>query len=517
MKASRLLLAAVAILAVALAVAGCGGSSGGSGEPAGLAPKQAPVYLEVSLSPEAKESEALDELTQGVLGIESVGGFVAEELEKAALGAGEKLDYETEVEPWLGDKAGMYLDGYDGKGFHGYGIALETTNSGEAREFIEKREAAAGEHEKAEYEGDTYYVDPEDGAVLGMVGDYVVFGETKADLEAMYKAFEGEGLNESSRFKSAMEASSGEGVGHVYVDIGGLIEQAKGSIPPEVEAFFDLVGIEPRKATAVASVVPHSEQVEVDISTDVGKGVAGGGATKLLESMPATATAGFASAEFGKGFGAGIDELSEQGIPGQIKPGELKPALETVGINLDSIAASVGDVGGFVEGSSVGDLSGAMVLETSDPGEARSTVTNVGLLLRAIGTKGVTAISGKVSGFSVHSGGLGPKPLIVGTAGAKIVIAYGPKAAAQALRTGARTLGSGADFQAGKSALGSTPMNAFLDGGPTLKLVEAILSPAERAKLAGARPYLRKISYVAIGSEVAGKTTTAKVIVGLHK
>ncbi len=517
MTAPRLLLAAVAALAVALAVAGCGGSSGGGGEPAGLAPRRAPVYLEVNLSPEAKESEALDELTKSVLGIESIGAFVAGQLEQAALGSGEKLDYEAEVEPWLGDKAGMYLDGYDGKSFHGYGIALETTDSGEAREFIEKREAAAGEHEKAEYEGDPYYVAPEDGAVLGMVGDYVVFGEAKSDLEAMYKAFEGEGLNESAKFEAAMEAAPGEGVGHVYVDIGGLIEQAKGAIPPEVESFFDLVRLQPRKATAVATVVPRSEQVEVDISTDVGKGPAGGDATKLLESLPATATVGFASAGFGKGFGEGIDELSEAGIPGQLKPGELKPALETVGINLDAITASIGDVGGFLEGSSVGGLGGAMVLETSDAGEAHSTVTNVGLLLRAIGTKGVTAVDGKVSGFSVRSPGLGPKPLIVGTAGAKIVIAYGPKAAAEALRSGGRTLGSSAGFQAGKGALGSTPMSAFLVGPPTLKLVEAILSPAERAKLGEARPYLRKISYVAIGSETSGKTTTAKVIVGLHK
>ena len=46
------------------------------------------------------------------------------------------------------------------------------------------------------------------------------------------------------------------------------------------------------------------------------------------------------------------------------------------------------------------------------------------------------------------------------------MIAYGPKAAAQALRSNAKTLGTTADFEAAKGALGSTPMSAFVDGGP---------------------------------------------------
>jgi Protein of unknown function (DUF3352) len=522
LKSPVLLIASlVAVLAAALVVAGCGsGSGGGGGEPAGLAPKSAPVYISLNLAPEAKASEELDALTKSVLGIENVSEFVAEQLENAALGSDEKFNFEEEVGPWLGERAGMYLAGYDGNDFHGYGLAIETTDAGEAEEFLETRvEAGEEEDEEGEFEGDKYWVEPEDESVLGMVGDYVVFGETKTDFEEMVEAFEGEGLNESSKYKKAIEgAGSDDGIGYVYVDIGGLIEQAKGSIPPESEAVFGLVGIEPQKATAIATVVPHSEQIEIDLSTNLAKtAAAGDDASKLLESLPATAMLGFASAEFGKSFGAGIDELSEKGIPGQIEPGELEGALELAGINLDQIAASIGDAGGFAEGSSAGSLGGAIVLETNNASEAKNTVSSVGLLLRAAGTKGVTAISGNLSGFSVHAAGLGPKPLIVGAAGERIVIAYGPRAAAQALRTNAKTLGTTADFEAAKGALGSTPMSAFIDGGPGLKLVEALLSPSEQAKLAEAKPYLQKISYAAIGTEAKGSTTTAKVIVGLRK
>jgi hypothetical protein len=518
-------LALAAILAAALVVAGCGGGSsssgGGGGEPASLVPQSAPVFIEASLAPESKEAEALDELAQNVLGIEDIGEFIVEEIESSAVVSGdEKFNFEEEVEPWLGENVGLFLKEYDGDNFHGGGVALETSNSGEAEEFFEKHVKESTEKvEEGEFEGVKYWVSPEDASVIGVIGDYLAYGEKLADFEEMVTTSEGgEGLNEAPNYKEAMEAAPSTGVGSVYVDIGGLIKEAKGSIPPESEAAFDLIGIEPRNATAVASVIPHSEQVEIDFTTNLTKASTGSGdASALLESLPATSVVGFASPEFGKSFGEGIDELDENGIPGQVEPGELKGALELAGINLDSIAESIGDVGGFAEGSSEGSLGGALVIETDSATEAKNTVSNIGLLLRAAGTKGVTAISGEVSGFSVHTAELGPKPLIVGAAGEKIVVAYGPKSAAQALRTNAKTLGSTADFEAAKGALGSTPMSAFVDGGPALKLIEAIVPAEEQEELDAAKPYLRKISYAAIGTESKGAATTAKMIVGLSK
>jgi Protein of unknown function (DUF3352) len=514
-----------AVLTAALVVAGCGGgsSSGGGGEPASLAPKGAPVFIEANLTPSGKLSEELDELTQKVFGIENVGEFIAEEFEKGVLNSGQKLNFEEEVEPWLGEKIGLYLKEYDGAHFSGAGIALATSNAGEAEEFLEKRtevdEEEGEEIEEGEFEGAKYWVSPEEESVLGVVGDYVAFGESLADFEEMVETEQGgEGLNESPTFEKAMEGAEADGLGIVYVDIGGLIGEAKGSIDAETEAGFALLGIEPRDATAVATVVPHSEQIELDLSTDVTKATSpGGDASALLESLPATAVAGFALPEFGQTFGERVHEFSEQGVPGQLEPGELEAAFESLGIKLESLSSSIGNAAGFVEGTSMANLGGAAVIETDNAGEAKNTVAKIGLLLRATHTAGVTAIGGELSGFSVHSSSIGSQPLIVGAAGERIVISYGPRAAAQALRKQAKTLGSTADFEAAKGTLGSTPMSAFIDGGPGLKLVEGLLSPEERVQIGKARPYLQKISYVAIGSEVKGAATTAKVIVGLRK
>ena len=54
------------------------------------------------------------------------------------------------------------------------------------------------------------------------------------------------------------------------------------------------------------------------------------------------------------------------------------------------------------------------------------------------------------------------------------------------------------------------------DGGPALKLIEAMLSPTEQGEIAEAKPYLQKISYVAVASEAKDEVTTAKLIVGVQ-
>jgi hypothetical protein len=510
----------VCVIAVsALAVAGCGGGGGGGGEPAGLVPKAAPVYVQANLAPDGKTSAALNEVAASVLGIDNVGEFVAEELENAAIGDDEKLNFEEEIEPWLGEKAGLYLAGYDGDNFHGVGMALETTDSGEAEEFIEKRVASGDEKAKeGEFEGNKYYENPDEESVIGMVGDYLAFSETTGGFEEMVKAFEGEGLNESPKFKEAMDNAPEEGIGSVYVDIGGLIEKSKGSIPLAYQALFGLVGIEPRQATAMATIVPHSEHVEIDLSAEPDTVIAAsGGASELLESMPADAVAGFGLHEFGLSLGKRVEELNQAGIPGQMKPGELEAALGAVGINLESIAESLGDVGGFVEGTSAGHLGGAIVIETRNAPEARRTVSKIGSLLRATGTLGITAISSPVSGFSVHSRAFGPMPFVVGTVGPRIVVSYGPGSASKAVNGRGPTLGSTADFKVAKGALGPTPISGFVDGHAVPGLIEMSLKTGEKAEFDEVKPFLRKVSYLAVGSEAEGGTQTAKLIVGLTK
>ncbi len=189
-----------------------------------------------------------------------------------------------------------------------------------------------------------------------------------------------------------------------------------------------------------------------------------------------------------------------------------------MGIDLDKIAESLEDGAVFVQGNSEATLHGALVL-TSDSNEAAKTVANLGTLLRNTRAPGVTGVtSGGASGFSVRSEELGDKPLVVVAKGKRVAIGYGLPAALQGLNGESETLSGNPTYQAAVSSLG-TPISAYADGPEALRLTESLVdTPSEEEDLREARPYLRKIEYIAMGNNgTDGELATAKLIVGLEK
>ena len=152
------------------------------------------------------------------------------------------------------------------------------------------------------------------------------------------------------------------------------------------------------------------------------------------------------------------------------------------------------------------------------PNEANNLVSSLGLLLRANGTPGVTALSGKATGFSIRSSELGKKPVVVAAKDKRIAIGYGvPDALAGLEDEQPAPLSNTASFKQATSSLGGVPITAFVDGQSTLKLIEANLEPEDKAEFAEAKPYLKKIGYLAVGSESSGDTAQAKMILGLSE
>jgi len=518
---ARLVLPVAAAL-VALVVAGCGGSSSADAgaDAAALVPATAPVYIEATIQPDGDLKANVEALAENLAGVDDLGALIVEEAEKEASESGDPLDYEAEIEPWLGDVAGLYLERYDGEDFQGYGVAVSVTDTDAAQAFVDDHsETDDGQpYEAGDYEGVEYDVDPEDETTVGVVDDFLVIAENLDSFKAMVDASEGESLSESEAYGDATGDVPSGSIATVFVDIGGLIDQSGDAIDPDAKTFLDTAGIEPEEATALASVVPGSDQVEIDVSSDLsGDNPPTGDASKLLGELPAGSVAAIASADFGKRFGEAIDEIDEEGIPGEIPPGELKKAMKSAGIDLDKIGSSVGDLGVFAAGSSESDLAGAVVLETKDANEAKNTVSNIGLFLRASQTPGVTALGGKFSGFSVRSEDLGPKPLVVAAAGSRIAIAYGLPAATAALAPAGATLSSDSAYQDAVSALGGTPISGFVDGPAALRLATALIPADDREGFEEAKQYLRNIDYVAIGGGASGDRSTVKLIAGVGK
>ncbi|HET9185921.1 MAG TPA: DUF3352 domain-containing protein [Solirubrobacterales bacterium] len=516
----RLVLPVFIAALVAAIAAGCGGGSdSGSGgiDPASVAPAGSPVFLDFTIRPEGETKKNIEALAKNIAGVDDLGGLIAEELEKSSAENGEGFDFEKEVEPWLGEEGGLFLGDYSTGDFQEIGAAFQTSNEDEAREFVDKQVEAKSEGSKSgSYNGVDYVVEEDEtGTTLGVFNGLVAFAQSEAIFKSMVDASEGENLAGEEAFTSATGNVSDESAADVYLDIGGLIEEAGNEIDANTQTFFDSVGIEPKEATAVASLVPNSDNVELDISSNVsGDSPPSGDASQLLGSLPGTSVGALASAEFGKRFNEGITKIDEEGIPGQVPPHQLKKAMKEAGVDLEAIANSIGDVGVYVTGNSEKTLAGALVMEAESDTQATNTVSNVGLFLRKAGVPGVTKFTEGASGFSIRSPELGRQPVVVAAKNSRIVIGYGLAATLSAFQESNKTLADDPAFEEAESALGSTPIAAFVDGPSALNLATALMPPGEE-DFEKAKPYLRKIGYLAIGTEASDGLATAKLIVGV--
>jgi uncharacterized protein DUF3352 len=511
---------ALILVAISAALAGCGGGGGGDGgsgstDPASLAPPDAPFFLEVT-RPEGEAVAKVEALAEQIAGVEDLGEFIVSELESSALESGGELDYGKEIEPWLGKRAGLFLRDYDGDDFSEGGFAVETTDPTQAEAFVEKRVAQADHPTaKASYEGVDYHVDKDEGSAIGVIGDFLAYGEDAATFEAMVDASGGDSLADRATYADAVSSLPAGSVADLFVDIGGVLDKAGASIDAETRTGLTVLGIEPEEATAVASAIPGTDQIEVDISSDVlANPPAYADTSFLLSSLPGDSVVALTSPEAGASFSQAIDRLDREGIPDEdIPPNKLKSIFKEAGVDLDSIGETIGDAGFFLEGDSEASLGGAAVL-ISGGNQGKAIVAEIGAFLRVAGISGVTAIDGsRYSGFSIRNSDLGDKPLAVVTDGLHILVSYGLAPVANYYSRG--ELKDNPLFKEASAALGGTPISGFAQGPAALRLASELISGDDREGFEKARPYLSKIEFLALGSESTKDLAKAKLIVGI--
>jgi hypothetical protein len=517
-------ISAFAVL-VAFLVAGCGSGSGGgsnsssSNTPATLAAPGSVVYVEGDLKPTGALKSNVDAIANKIAGIDDLGEFVVSELESSADDEGEPVDFATEVEPWLGKTAGVAFEHLEGEELSEPLIAIQTTNAKATQKFIDKQAGGGKDpYKDLTYKGIDFKVGGPDGTAIGVIGEWAVIAEGEKAFKAAVDASNGDSLAGEDRFQTAFDAASNGSLADIYVDLGGLLEQSGGKTEEQAEQIFESSGVDPSEATAVASVIPGSNQVDIELSSNLdGEKAPSGDASKLLGTMPAGSVAAFAVSGFGEQLEEAIDELDESGIPPELPPDKLKSTLSQVGIDLDKIAASLEEAAAYVEGNNRKTLGGAMVV-TAKGNEAAEAVAALGTLLRGAHVPGVTAVSGKASGFSIRSSELGDKPIVVAAEDGRIAAGYGLAETLQALALGSGpTLsGSSAAYKAAVSSLGDTPISAYVSGAAALHLAEALV-PRSKKGFWEAVPYLKKIEFLALGSVPSDELATAKLIAGLEK
>jgi hypothetical protein len=517
---TRLSLLVLAALA-AVVVAGCGGSSdSSSSDPASFAAPGSLVYIEGELQPTGSVKSNTDAIAQTIAGVDNLGELIVEELESSARDDGEPFDFEKEVQPWLGEKAGLAFKSLDEGDLSEPLLAVETTDPEATQEFVDNQAKQSRDpYEDASYEGIDFKVGGSENDAMGVVDDSLVIAEGEAGFKAAVDASQGESLADEARFSDAFSATSDGSLADAYVDVGGLIDASESGIDPQVQEALKSAGIDPSHATAVASAIPGEDQVEIDLSSDLGGEEApSGDASELLGSMPAESFAAVSATGFSDQLKEAVDELDAAGVPSQdIPPNQLTSTLKAAGIDLDKIASSLEEAAVFATGSNESNLGGAMVL-TSGSGEAAKTVANLGVLLRNTGASGVTAVSSNgASGFSIRSDELGDKPLVVVAKEKRVAVGYGLAPALQGLAgDGGETLADTDAYKEAVASLGDTPISAYVDGPAAFRLAKSLV-PSGEEDFQEAKPYLKKISYIALGRGGDGELATATLIAGLEK
>lgn len=517
MKSRSLFAALVAAALIAVAV-GCGGDSSSGADVAELAPPGTPVFVEGTVRPSGELKSNTDAIAMQVAGIDNLGDYIVEKLESSASDDGEPFDYAKEVEPWLGERGGAFFEKLEGNEFSGVGVIVESTDTDATQEFVDTQVKDSNDpYRSATYEGVDYEFGGSEGNAIGVVGDFLVVAEGEKVFKEAVDASNGDSLATEDTFANAIEAASDGSLADVYVDVGDLIDQSGGQIDPTARQILQNAGIDPSEATAVASVLPGSEQVAVEFSSDLaGKEAPTGDASSLLASLPGDAFAGFAVSGFGSQVKEALDSLDEEGIPGTVPPNQLKKGLKELGIDLEGVAGSLQDAAIFATGNSESSLGGALVLTTKGS-QATETIANIGKLLRSVHVAGVTALSGKYSGFSIRSDELGNKPIVVTAKEGRVAIGYGLAPTLDGLlsETGkGKTLSEDPAYSDAVSSLDGTPIAGFADGPAALDLADALI-PSSEEGFEEAKKYLKSIRFLALGTATQGDLATAKLIVGL--
>jgi Protein of unknown function (DUF3352) len=446
------LLAALSL--VAALAAGCGGgAASGDADPASAAPANAMAYIEIAIKPEGETREDALAAAGKVLATDDPEGKLREFFDKAmseqdADTAG--LDYKKDIEPWLGERAGVWFNNrLDDEGDPGGSVLVSVTDSEAALDAIHKGYANSGEKlTKRSYGGVDYEVD-EDGTAVGIVGDEFLAAGPEATFKNTIDAQKGDALAESDRYKKALEGLADQRLAHFYVDPKQALalatsQQSTGTDQQELEQIRQIIPFDKLGAVA-GSFTADGDRLALDMAvrTEGGGSLGAFGnlystaGTPLLNDLPGETWAAFGSPKYGQSIKAALDQYAGL-LGGTAAREQLKNQL---GIDLDEDVLSwIGDVAMFVRGDSVQTVDGGVVIQVTDKGKAEKGFNKlIGLMQSAGGVQAKpVSIDGAATAFQVTIPDA-PKPIVVARSDEKVVGTYGVEAAKAALNPRSKT------------------------------------------------------------------------------
>ena len=489
------------LLVLALVVGGCGGGGAdGDLDPATLMPADTALYVEAVLRPEGDDARAF---AAKVLKTEDPGAKIRQLIDDAAREGGqEDFSFDEDVDPWLGDRAAVAVSDLDRD--EPRFVAVIATKDEDLAGDVIAREAREQKAREGSSGGVDYWVDP-DGEVAGVHEGAVLLASDERTFTRAVAAGEDQSLADVDAYTSAIDDLPDERIGTFYVDTRRFFDAAKAEAgnDPAASAFLDQFAgsSEPTAGALLVSEDTMTFETLSGIPKGFGGlfGLAGSGSTPLVAEVPADAWGAAGVADVGAGLKTLMDQLGGA-LGGAVLQEQLRSEL---GIDLQrDVFSWMGDTAFFVRGESLDEIDGAAVIEVTDPDRAAAAFPKLIGLARQQGELAFdpVGIDGASQAFAAPVEGA-PQPVVAALAEDRVVIAFGPEAAQNALAGGER-FGDSDLYGRAKEAVGGTEPSIVVGFEPILALVEA--AAAGDPDFDEARPYLETIDLVAGGAEKDG-------------
>jgi hypothetical protein len=528
--------AAIVVLAAGFGVAACGGdddSAGGEG-PAAVAPADTAIYAEVAVRPEEEDAEAIEAIAARFLGDdEELGDAIITVINDSfAEETGGELTYEEDVEPWLGERAGVFItDPVDLEEGTSVPVAVEVTDEDAAREFIDSGFAASDEPERqAEHAGVSFMVGSDESA-LGVVEGFLVAAPSEERMRELIDVATGEADSLAGSEGFAYEAgdlAGDEAIGFARLDPRELVDFAVAADPaPEVTTdqvseIAGSIGLDFERAITLAlAATPDTARLDATVPVVEGR-YPESGSTELFGSLPADALlAGTCLAcvhSVAEVFQLGIAEAAAE--DGLSEEEALRRIEAQTGLDLEALRDALGGVAYFAGGRTPAELDGAVVIEVEDEAAVSDGLESLTLLAQGIlpaqpggAIQELPPLPRDPTGFTVRAPEF-PVPIHVALAGDRLVVALGADAAEQAIDPDETLASSGALGDAESTLGGDFDPNALLDLDRVFDLARTFAGPDPGFR--EAEPYLDPFKRLVGGARVDGDELVSSIVVSFE-
>jgi hypothetical protein len=496
----RRLLPLPLLAAAALVLPACGGSgsSSGSTDPAEAAPASSLVYANVVVRPSGDLKSSVDAAASKILDGADAGQKIQQGIDQALSGA--NLNYNDDVKPWLGERAGFFLTSVTGSSASG-AVIVDSKDDDKATSTIEKGLKDAGASlDKSSYKGAD--IETVGGQGAFSVHDGLVIAGTEDGVKAALAARDGDHLSDASAYKDATDKVSKDGIALFYVDTPRLLDAA-GQSDPQTAALIQTLKANPQvaklgPAAAAVTVTSDSIAFEAPASKEVDT-------PHPVADLPADSWIALSVGSLGDNLRTSLKQLSASGNGQALALIEDQIRNQT-GLSLQSdLLGWLTDATGFIAGSPSSFAAGAL-LGSNDPAASKRAVAKIG---RTLKTRSGLPITPKGNGFSVRTS---QGDIAVLAQGDQVLGALGKDALAQTKNPSSK-LSDDSTFQSALKAMGDNAKPALYLSVPTA--LQYAAAGGSASDIQSAEPYIRHFAYLVYGTAQGSGGTLGRLVIGL--